>query len=161
MKRAGVITTFALALTALAIAQTPPTSTPSPQAGTEAIAKTLIDLEKQSWEAWKGRDGGFFSRFLSDDHVEVGFGGRTDKANVIAGVASPVCVVASYAVDDFRVVVFEPNVALVTYRAEQDTRCNGNPVPSPAWASSLYVKRGERWENAAYQQTQILGKAKS
>ena len=37
---------------------------------------------------------------------------------------------------------------------EQDTICR-NRVPSPCWVSSLYMKRGDRWLNAFYQQTQI------
>jgi len=121
----------------------------------QALKETLTNLEKQSWEAWKKRDGKFFQEFLSDDHVEVGFTGVTNKATVVAGVASPACVVKSYAVDNFKLTMFNANTALLTYRAEQDTACNGNPVPSPVWASSLYVKRGDRWVNAVYQQSQI------
>jgi hypothetical protein len=121
-----------------------------------ALKETLIDLEKQSWEAWKKRDGKFFQEFLSDDHVEVGFGGVTNKATVVRGVASPVCVVKSYAVDRFELTMVDANTALLTYHAEQDTTCGGNAVPSPVWVSSLYVKRGGRWLNAFYQQTQTL-----
>jgi Domain of unknown function (DUF4440) len=119
-----------------------------------ALKETLTNLEKQSWEAWQKRDGKFFQEFLAEDHVEVGFQGRTNKANVVAGVASPVCVVKSYAVDKFELTVFDANTALLTYHAAQDTTCGGNPVPSPVWVSSLYVRRGKRWLNAAYQQTQ-------
>lgn len=120
----------------------------------DALKETLIGLEKQSWEAWKKRDGKFFEKFLSDDHVEVGFGGRTNKATVVAGVASPVCVVKSYAVENFELTKLDANTAVLTYHAEQDTTCGGNAVPSPVWASSLYVRRGNRWLNALYQQTQ-------
>ena len=122
--------------------------------GNDALKEALVNLEKQSWEAWKKRDGKFFQEFLSDDHVEVGFNGLTNKARVVAGVASPVCVVKSYAVDRFELTVIDADTALLTYHAEQDTACGGNPVPSPVWVSSLYVKRGGHWLNAFYQQTQ-------
>src|SRR4029077_14309991 len=39
------------------------------------LKEQLIKLEKQSWVAWKNRDGKFFQEFLSDDHVEVSSGG--------------------------------------------------------------------------------------
>ncbi len=117
------------------------------------VAARLIALEKRSWEAWKARDSAFFRGLLSDDHVEVGFGGRAGKAAVVAGVGSPRCVVSSYNVTDFKVTLFGATTALVTYHAEQRTACGGTHVPSPVWASSLYVKRGRRWLNAAYQQT--------
>ena len=124
------------------------------RADNNALKETLVKLEKQSWEAWKNHDGKFFREFLSDDHVEVGFGGVTNKATVVGGVASPICVVKSYAVDKFELTVYDANTALLTYHAEQETACNGNAVPSPVWVSSLYIKRGDRWLNALYQQTQ-------
>lgn len=124
-----------------------------PQETETPLRETLINLERQSWEAWKNRDGKFFERFLSDDHVEVGFTGVANKATVVAGVASPACVVKSYQIDNFKLTRFDENTALLTYHAEQDTACNRIAVPSPVWASSLYVKRDGRWRNALYQQT--------
>lgn len=130
------------------------------EAEEDSLKENLIGLEKQSWEAWKNRDGKFFENFLSDDHVEMGFFGPTNKSQVVSGVASPACVVKSYANDHFELTVFDANTALLTYHAQQDTLCNGSPVPSPAWVSSLYVKREGRWLNALYQQTQDLRKPK-
>ncbi|HEV7505457.1 MAG TPA: nuclear transport factor 2 family protein [Thermoanaerobaculia bacterium] len=118
------------------------------------LKDTLADLEKQSWEAWKNHDGKFFQGFLTDDHVEVGFGGPTDKKTVVSGVASPICAVKSYTVDHFELIQFGPDTALLYYHAAQDTTCGGQPVPSPVWVSSLYVKRDGHWLNALYQQTQ-------
>jgi len=126
----------------------------SPQPDKSTLTETLVNLEKQSWEAWQKRDGKFFEQFLSDDHVEVGFSGRTNKAPVVAFVGSPACVVKSYSVDKFELTVFDANTALLTYHAAQDTSCGGRPVPSPVWVSSLYIRRGDRWQNALYQQTQ-------
>jgi hypothetical protein len=118
------------------------------------LKDTLTRLEKASWDAWQKRDGTFFETFLTSDHVEVGFGGRTGKATVVAGVASPNCVVKRFDVDRFELTVFGSDSALLTYHASQDTMCRGTPVPSPVWVSSLYVRRDGRWQNALYQQTQ-------
>jgi hypothetical protein len=122
----------------------------------DALKATLVGLEKQSWEAWKNHDGKFFQEFLSDDHVEVGFGGRTNKATVVNGVAGAGCTVKSYAVDNFELAMFAADTALLTYHAAQDTTCGGKTVPSPVWVSSLYVKRGDRWLNVLFQQTQAF-----
>ena len=96
------------------------------------IKEQLIKLEKQSWEAWKNRDGKFFQDFLSDDHVEVGFGGVSNKAEIVSFVGSPVCTVKSYQLDQFELKMLDKNTALLTYREAQDTVCR-NPVPSPCW----------------------------
>jgi hypothetical protein len=120
-----------------------------------ALKTQLINLEKQSWTAWKDRDEKFFEEFLTPDHVEVGTTGVARKKNVLAGVHSPACMVRSYSVGKFDLTLLGPDTVLLTYYAEQDTTCGGVAVPSPVWASSLYVKRGGRWLNAFYQQTKL------
>jgi hypothetical protein len=124
------------------------------QSNDQNVKETLIKLEKESWEAWKNHDAAFFEHFLSDDHVEVGFGGPGNKAMVVASVASPACSVKSYSVDKFEVTMLGSNTALLTYYASQDTTCKGTAVPSPVWVSSLYMKRDDKWLNVVYQQTQ-------
>ncbi|PYS51160.1 MAG: hypothetical protein DMF68_05180 [Acidobacteria bacterium] len=146
MKKVATITLLIFFAASLVPAQTK-------QTDKDALKELLVNLEKQSWVAWKNHDGKFFQGFLSDDHVEVGFGGLTNKAMVVAGVASPACTVKSYTVEKFELTVFDASTALLTYHAAQDTACNGNPVPSPVWVSSLYVRRNDRWLNALYQQT--------
>jgi hypothetical protein len=127
---------------------------PTNEADFKAVKERLVNREKQSWEAWKNRDGKFFQEFLSDDHVEVGVGGISTKAEIVAFVASPACIAKSYSVDAFELTMFDANTALLTYRAAQDTTCNGATAPSPVWTSSLYIRREDRWFNAFYQQTQ-------
>ena len=145
MKRLPVLALLPLAFLLLALGQEGPSE--------NALKENLINLEKQSWEAWQNRNGKFFQEFLSDDHVEVGSGGVANKAQVVGIVGSPICVVKSYSVDHFTLTPVDANTALLTYRAEQDTTCDGQKVPSPVWTSSLYVRRGDRWLNFLYQQT--------
>jgi hypothetical protein len=152
--RSIVMAIASLALASLLPAQSAQPAAQSAQPDKVALKEILADLEKRSWEAWKNHDGKFFEGFLSDDHVEVGFGGPTNKATVVTGVASPTCNVKSYTVDKFELTLLETNTALLTYHAAQDTTCGGKAVPSPVWVSSLYIKRGGRWLNVLYQQTQ-------
>jgi hypothetical protein len=120
---------------------------------TGGVADSLIAMERQSWEAWQHGDGEFFQRFLSDDHLEVGPGGSVGKAEVVAYVGAHRCTVKSWAVRDFKVTLFSAQTAAVTYHAEQDTMCGTYKVPSPVWATSVYVLRDGRWQNAVYQHT--------
>ena len=122
--------------------------------GTPAIPEAeLIALEKASWEAWKARDASFYERTLSDDHMDVHGFGIADKAAVVATVASPACVVEGYTLDGFRFRPLGDDAAMLTYRAEQKTTCNGKAVPSPVWVSSVYARRNGRWVNVLFQQT--------
>ena len=74
------------------------------------VQEALMDLEKQSWVAWKGHDAAFFSRFLSDDDVEVGPRGILGKADIVAGVGSPTCKVESYSVGSFKFTRGSPKI---------------------------------------------------
>lgn len=141
-----------LALTAAALALLSAAPAPALAAADPAEAE-LIGLERASWVAWQGHDGGFFRGFLSDDHIEVGYGGPTGKEAVAKGVESGVCRVASYRLDRFRFQRLDAHTAVLTYWAEQDTHCGTAAVPSPVWATSLYQRRHGRWVNVLYEHT--------
>jgi hypothetical protein len=128
---------------------------PAERAARLALQDTLVALERAAGVAWQRRDGAFFERLLSDDHVDIHPTGVAYKSAVVAGVYSPACVVQRYSADHFRVVLFDANTALVTYRAEQTTTCNGVPVPSPAWIGSLYLRRDGEWRNAVFQSSPV------
>jgi Domain of unknown function (DUF4440) len=129
------------------------TSPAVPAAPASEIKKLLVGLERESWAAWKERNAQFYRTFLSEDHVEVYGTGVLDKNAVLQTVGSAACEVRSYVVDSFELHMLDATTALLTYRAAQDTSCGGHPVPSPAWVSSLYLKRGDRWLNVFYQQS--------
>jgi hypothetical protein len=112
-------------------------------------------LEAASWRAWQDHDAAFFEQFLSADHVEVHAQGIVGKAAVVAGVRSPACVVRTYSLGPISATRVAEDTWLLTYRAEQDSACGGQPVPSPVWATSLYARRDGRWVNVMYQHTPL------
>jgi len=117
------------------------------------LKEKLIVLEKQSWQAWKDHDGKFFDQFLSEDHIDINAGGIINKKNIINGVASGVCLVTNFSVDNFNLVMLNSETALLTYHAAQQTTCGSIIVPSPVWVSSLYMRRHGVWKNVLFQQT--------
>jgi len=122
----------------------------------ESSDETLIrELEAKSWVAWKNHDASFFEQILSEDHVEVHSYGVVGKAAVVDGVRSLACAVRTYSVGPLSLTQVSTDAVLVTYRAEQDTTCGEQKVPSPVWATSLYAKRAGRWVNVMYQQTPV------
>ena len=132
-----------------------------PSAADKTLEAELTAMEQASWVAWQGHDAAFFERFLSDDHVEMQ-PGPAGKAGVVAAVRGG-CVVKSYTVDRFSLTRFSADTALLTYRAAQDTTCGTAPhsghVPSPVWATSLFVRRDGRWQNALYARRELGARA--
>ena len=147
--------TSLLPAVALALAATSPFAAETSAAPTLSASDqaSIRDLEARSWVAWKNHDSAFFEQFLSDDHVEIHGYGVVGKAAVVDGVRSPACVVQAYTLGPLTLTPVSADAVLVTYRAEQDTTCGTQKVPSPVWASSLYAKRGGRWVNVLYQHT--------
>jgi hypothetical protein len=117
-----------------------------------ALGEKLVAMERESWAAWKAQDASFFARVLSEDHVELGAGGRMGKAEVVKFIASGACKVESYAVDAFKVTPLSATAVLLTYHAEQKTTCYGKPVPSPCWTTAIYALREGEWKNVLFEE---------
>lgn len=111
-----------------------------------------MELERESWMAWKAQDSAFFEGFLADDHVELTGGGPLGKGDVVAFIRSGACKVDRYAISDFRFTRLSEASAMLVYHVRQSTRCGGAAVPSPAWATSVFALRDGRWRNVLYQQ---------
>jgi len=119
------------------------------------VEAQVIALEKQSWEAIKTKDVKFLDALLTDDAIAVSGDGVANKAQWLKSTFADGCALKSYSTQDFKVVMFDKNTAMVTYKATQDSACNGKQDPANIWLSSLYVKRGGKWLNSFFQITPI------
>lgn len=146
MKKIIMIMAIAIAASSAAFGQM------KSKAINNSVEAQLIALEKQSWEEWKNKNGTFFQTLLTDDAVNVGVVGLSNKSQIVESTSSD-CEIKSFSVDNFKVVMLDNDAALLTYRAMQDGVCGGRTIPAKVFASSVYVKRGGKWLNAFYQET--------
>lgn len=117
----------------------------------------LISLEKSSWEAWKSRDAKAFGEILSDRSV--GFSptaGRQDKAAMIKSFSDAKCEVKSYAFSDDQMNMLGSDVAVLTFKAEQDYTCDGKKGPANVWSTSVYVRDGDKWKSLLYVENPVV-----
>ena len=124
----------------------------APPAQDASLESRIMELERESWMAWKAQDSAFFDGFLADDHVELGRGGPATKRDVLGFIRGGACKVESYAISDFHFTRLSESSAMLVYHVRQSTQCAGSPVPSPAWATSVFALRDGRWRNVLYQQ---------
>lgn len=143
----------------IALSAAPPGQPPAAAAHSpddEKLEAELTSLEKASWAAWQRMDAAFWEDFLSDDHIELNaFIGPVGKKAVIGGIASKQCQVKSYKVDRFTFRRLDRDTAALVYRAEQDTSCGAVTVPTPVWATSIYQRRGAKWQNVLFELTPV------
>jgi hypothetical protein len=127
--------------------QEPRPSVPDKHSG-EDIA---VRLERQVWEAIKAKDYRTYVRLLAQDFVDVEPVGIIVKSEEEKGIVQ--LTVDDYKWEGLRILHLSPHVTLLVYKATQKANFGGQPVPSPTWVSSLWIKRDGRWLNAFVQET--------
>ena len=156
MKKFSLVLLLIMGSALLAHAQTPaasPSPSPKPAMSKAQSQKLIIATEKKLWEAWKNKDAKPFNANLTADSVLVGDSGIATKADILKTMADAGCEVRSYTLSDFKVTFPASNVAIVGYKGTQEITCGGQPGPGTVWASSTYVRRGDRWYAASHQET--------
>jgi hypothetical protein len=127
--------------------QEPRPSVPDKYSG-EEIA---VHLERQGWDAVKTKDYKTYVRFLAEDFVDVlpdGIQTKSEEEKAIDQLT-----VYDYKWEHLRVVHFSPDVTLLVYKATQKATFCGQPLPTPTWVSSLWMRRNESWLNVFAQET--------
>jgi hypothetical protein len=117
--------------------------------------ESIMALEKSLWEGWKNRDAKPFEEVLSDKYVGFGSTGRLDKATSIKNMTAQNCKVNSYSWSDEQMRMLGADVAVLTYKAEQDYTCDGKKGDTPTWSAGVYLREGDKWKNVFYAETKV------
>jgi hypothetical protein len=118
-----------------------------------SLEQTLADRETTLWQAWKDKNAAPFQQALSSDSLLVSDTGVAGKAQAIKEITSPACTVESFSLSDFKLTMFDRDAALLTYRATQNGKCGDTMLPANVFASSLWLKRGNKWLAVFHQES--------
>ena len=64
--------------------------------------------------------------------------------------------IESWDISDIQTIWADPNTAIVTYKWTGKGTYQGNPIPSPVWASTVWTKRGGKWVAMFHQETPAM-----
>ena len=117
-----------------------------------SVEAQIVDLEKKAFDAWKNKDRKFFEEHMSEGGQYLDADGIGGKAQYVKAIIDNNCTVSSYSLDNTKVTMLSNDVALLTYRYAHNAVCGGSPEASPLWASTVYVKRGDKWLIAFHQE---------
>jgi len=120
-----------------------------------ATMEGISTLEKSGWEAWKNHDGKVFQDLLSDRSIGLNKDGRVDKATMVKQMTDSKCDVKSYSWSNEKLTNLGNDVAVLTFKAEQDATCDGKKSPSPVNAVTVYVREGDKWKNLLYMEQPV------
>jgi hypothetical protein len=116
----------------------------------------LMTTEKAGWEAWKNHDPKWFEDNYSTKAIGFGKTGRQDKAAMIKSMTDAKCEVKSYSLSDDNMRMIGPDVAVLTFKGAQDGTCDGKKVPANVWATSVYVREGDKWKALMYVENPVV-----
>ena len=118
----------------------------------DSVEAQIVALENSAFEAWKNKDRKFFEDHMSEAGQYLDLNGVGGKAQYVKAIIDNDCTVSRYSLDNSKVTMLSKDVALLTYRYAHDVVCGGHPEASPLWASTVYVKRGDKWLIAFHQE---------
>ena len=119
--------------------------------------KTILNLEKQYWEAMKRRDGDAAARLTSDPCVVVGPQGimEVDQKSIAGMVKDSSFELQEYELDEksANVQMIGRNVAISTYPVHERMLRDGKPESMDAYNTSVWVRKDGGWACAAHAET--------
>ena len=109
-----------------------------------AAEKALMANEQKVNDAFQKKDVATFKSLVAADGVAVDASGITmgmaDIEKMIAGTD-----VTEFQISDMKVHWFDANTAVVVYKWTGKGMAMGQPVPSPTYASTVWVNSGGTW----------------
>jgi hypothetical protein len=109
--------------------------------GQRELESQIIALEKRLWNGASGE----FEKLESDDYEAIKHAHRYHRVDDEAAAEEANFSLVS--MDDIRVRLLRPDVALLTYHATQKGSFRGIDVPPSLYFSSIWVNRGGEWKN--------------
>ncbi len=117
-----------------------------------AVETALMANEQKVNDAFQKKDIATFKSLVAADGVTVDMGGITmgmaDIEKIIAGTN-----VTEFQISDMKVHWFDNNTAVVVYKWTGKGTAMGQPVPSPTYASTVWVNSGGKWMAHFHQET--------
>jgi hypothetical protein len=139
-------------------AQTSMQKTPAPPAqemamDKAAIEKALIANETKINVAVEKHDAAGFNAIVASDGWTVDPMGPS-PASDFAKMLPKIQVEPGWKITDTKVLWIDDNTAVLTYKWTGKGTMDGQPFPSPTWASTVYTKRGAKWTAVFHQETE-------
>ncbi|NNE65097.1 MAG: nuclear transport factor 2 family protein [Pyrinomonadaceae bacterium] len=120
----------------------------------EELTKKLAENTKAGWDAWAKKDTSWFEENVAKEYTAITTrSGRSNREQRLKFHGSHGCEAKNISHSDHRSTKINDNVVLLTFKASFDATCDGSPVFSPVWTSSLWVKDGENWKSTFYMAT--------
>ena len=122
----------------------------------EKVADELMAREKSVWDAWAKGDIAELGKQMHEKTISVTSGALTSgRENVISSYKEAACEVDSFLLEGMKAHHINENTVILTYKAQQDATCAGVKLDPKLLATSVWVREGDQWKVASYQETPV------
>lgn len=126
-----------------------------PSKETASLLAILSARENDLWAAFQNKDVAGFKRLVTDDYLNVDFGGGVMTAPEFLATIPRITVV-DFKLSDFRLLQPTPTTAILVNRAvARFITSKGTPVAVTLTSSTVWVKRQGDWLASFYQETPV------
>jgi hypothetical protein len=119
-----------------------------------AAEKQIVANEKAVNEAFAKGDMKTFNAHVDAQGYGIDPSGVTKVADM--GAMLTQAKIASWNIDNTKVIWVDDNTAVHMYRWTGKGTFQGNPVPSPTYASTVWANRGGKWVAVFHQETTAM-----
>ena len=123
------------------------------------VKEELLELEERQWKANREADADFYRQYCADDFIIVSRFGVLTRAQVLAqfekGNVNPFL---RTDMADPRVLVFDDNAALLTYKETIEASIDaegGKTTTFSIYATTVYRRSADGWRFVFHQQTPL------
>lgn len=117
--------------------------------------EALLEMDKKANEAFTKGDSAHFEAMLGDKFVDFHDGHKSGKAELIKMVGGMKCDVKSWSLSEEQMHKIDDDNYAMIYKGTFDGSCNGEKIPSPTRAISLWTRSGDKWVGTFHSETLI------
>jgi hypothetical protein len=120
-----------------------------------------VKHELGTFDLYMNKDWATLDRETGPDYYGVGVDGSySERADMMTGIADEKLEVLPPDLGDIRVLMITPDAYMVTYPLNFNGIYDGNKFSNPRTVSSLWVKRGDQWQNIFLSEEERKGELK-
>lgn len=119
------------------------------------IEETIIAHEKQIIEAINKKDQAAFKGLVSQDALVVGMHGPIKAAEALPILFGPDYKSEGGAIESPQVKMMDKDAYMITYKATTTESYKGESMTNSVYASTLWIKQGDKWMAMFHQVTQV------
>jgi hypothetical protein len=122
----------------------------------DELAESLASIEKSLWHGWAMHDTSPFEEHVVENAVQAGGWGLVlGKKAIVEMIGSHDCELEDAKFADWTAHEVSDGTAILTYTAMQKGSCDGEALPEKIAVTATYVRHGDHWMSASYQESTL------